>query len=284
MNFNTEPKPERVWFITGCSTGFGRTLSRQVLARGERLIATARNLASIENLKAHCVREKQLALFELDVTQTEAIPAVISAAIQKMGRIDVLINNAGYGCIGALEEVSEAEIRRVFETNVFGLIAVTKAVLPQMRLQKTGHVMNLSSVAGMVALAGASVYAATKFAVEGLSEALAGELAPFGIRVYLIEPGGVRTDFANRSLSVAPYRHEYAESLATTRKYYETIGGQQPGDPEACAKVMMALIDHPAPPLRMPMGKIAVARIRKKLEQYQLEINTWESVAYGTDF
>jgi NAD(P)-dependent dehydrogenase (short-subunit alcohol dehydrogenase family) len=280
----TKPMQNRVWLITGCSTGFGRILARRALERGERVVATARRAESIQDLASVAKRPGQLLTLELDVTQLDQIRSVVGEANQTFGRIDVLINNAGYGSVGALEEFSSAEIRRVFETNVFGLMEMTRAVLPIMRAQKSGHIMNLSSVAGMVSLPGATIYASTKFAVEGLTEGLAGELAPFGIRVYLIEPGGVRTDFANRSLYTAPYLPEYAEALASTRKYYETIGGQQPGDPEACARVMMELIDHPSPPLRLPMGKVAVARIKKKLEQYQTEISTWEAVAASTDY
>lgn len=277
-------KSSRVWFITGCSSGFGREFCRQLLARGDRVFATARNLNSIRDLGPEALSSGQLYIAELDVTQAPQITSCVQQAIQAFGQIDVLVNNAGYGCIGALEEVSEAEIRRVFETNVFGLIEVTRQVIPQMRKQKRGHIINLSSVAGLVALQGASIYAATKFAVEGLSEGLAGELAPFGIRLSLIEPGGVRTDFAGRSLNVAPYRPDYAEALANTRKYYETIGGQQPGDPVACVREMIRLVDHPQPPLRLAMGKIAIARIQAKMESLLRDLAAWKSVGESTDF
>jgi short-subunit dehydrogenase len=209
---------------------------------------------------------------------------VASDAIQKAGRIDVLVNNAGYGYVGALEEVSLSEIRAVFETNVFGLMEMTRAILPVFRSQRSGHIINLSSVAGMVGTPGASIYNSTKFAIEGLSEALAGELASFGIKVTLIEPGAFRTDFANRSLRVAPYLPEYSEALSQTRKYYETIGGQQPGDPAQAVRAMIALVDHPNPPLRLPMGKIALQRIRNKIAQYESEIKAWEKTILETDF
>ena len=273
---------KKVWFITGCSTGFGRALVEQLLARGEKVVATSRKLNSLEYLNDK--PESQLLKLELDVTETAQIENAVKDALKKFGRIDVLINNAGYGYVGALEEVSSEEIRKVFETNVFGLIEMTRAVLPQMRAQKSGHILNLSSVAGMVSAPGASIYGATKFAVEGISEALAGEVAFFGIKVTLIEPGAFRTEFANRSLVTAPYHPDYNEALKTTRNYYETIGGQQPGDPEAAAKAMIELVDHPNPPLRLPMGKIALGRIHKKLDQYLTEIETWQKVTLETDF
>ncbi|NDF15231.1 SDR family NAD(P)-dependent oxidoreductase [bacterium] len=282
----------KTWFITGCSSGFGRILAGILLGRGDRVIATARSLASIEDLweqvpvysSAKEDASPRLALFELDVTRTGQIRQVVGDAIRTMGGIDVLVNNAGYGYVGALEETSPDEIRKVFETNVFGLIEVTRAILPQFRAQKSGHIINLSSVAGMSGTPGASIYNATKFAVEGLSEAWAGELSPFGIRVSIIEPGAFRTDFANRSLRVAPYLPEYAEALAATRLYYETIGGRQPGDPIEAAKAIVKLVEHPNPPLRLPMGKIALARIRGKLEQYQKEMKDWESTILETDY
>ena len=277
-------KNKKVWFITGCSSGFGRSLAEQLLVRGEKVVATARKLESISGLKTKTIFPDQLLLLKLDVTSQNEINHARDTALAKFSRIDVLVNNAGYGSVGALEEVSHNEIKRVFETNVFGLIEVTRAFLPQMRLQKSGHILNLSSVAGMVSLPGAGIYGATKFAVEGISEALAGELAPFGIKVILIEPGGFRTHFADRSLSVAPYHPAYDEVLASTRNYYETIAGNQPGDPDAAVKVMIELVDHPNPPLRLPMGKIALGRIHKKIDQYQDELKNWEKVILSTDY
>jgi NAD(P)-dependent dehydrogenase (short-subunit alcohol dehydrogenase family) len=274
----------KTWFITGCSTGFGRILSEMALQRGDRVIATARKLSTLEGLRSHAKTPDHLALYELDVNQTEQIRQVVKTAAETMGRIDVLVNNAGYGYVGALEETDPQEIRNVFDTNVFGLIEVTRALLPHMRAQKGGHIINLSSVAGMSGTPGAGIYNATKFAVEGLSEALAGELSSFGIKVTLIEPGAFRTDFANRSLRVAAYMPEYAEALAVTRHYYETIGGRQPGDPVEAARAILKVVDHPKPPLRLPMGKIALARIRSKIDQYQKEMQDWESTILETDY
>jgi len=277
------PSP-KTWFITGCSTGFGRILAELLLERGDRVIATARKIESLAPLAAKAKTDGQLEIFELDVTDFPTIHRVADAAIAKTGRIDVLVNNAGYGYVGALEEISMDDVRKVYETNVFGLMEVTRALLPQFRKQRSGHIINLSSVAGMTGTPGASIYNSTKFAVEGLSEALAGELSHFGIKVTLIEPGAFRTDFANRSLRVAPYMPEYAEALAVTRKYYETIGGQQPGDPVEAAKAMIAVANHPNPPLRLPMGKIALGRIRAKIAQYESEIAAWEKTILETDF
>ena len=275
---------KKTWFITGCSSGFGKILSEVLLSRGDRVIATARKIESLAPLAERATREGQLEIFELDVTNSAQVKQVAESAIAKTGGIDVLVNNAGYGYVGALEEVSMDDVRRVYETNVFGLMEVTRAILPCFRKQKSGHIINLSSVAGMVGTPGASIYNSTKFAVEGLSEALAGELSHFGIKVTLIEPGAFRTDFANRSLQVAPYHPEYAEALAVTRKYYETIGGQQPGDPLAAVNAMIEVANHPNPPLRLPMGKIALGRIRSKLSQYEAEIHAWEKTILHTDF
>jgi NAD(P)-dependent dehydrogenase (short-subunit alcohol dehydrogenase family) len=237
------------WFITGCSSGFGKTLCEVLLAAGKKVVATARNPASLEHLKSFARRPDDLLLLTLDVTSLDQVYSARDAAIHHFGQIDVLVNNAGYGAMGALEEISESEIRRNFETNVFGLIETTRAFIPHFREKQNGFIFNMSSVAGMVALPGASIYAATKFAVEGFTEALAGELASFGIKVSMLEPGGFRTDFAGRSLNVAPYLATYDEALSTTRKYYETISGNQPGDPEALVKLMLELAEHANPRL-----------------------------------
>ena len=273
-----------VWFVTGCSTGFGRVLSEALLKTGKRLVATARIPAKLDDLKKLALTPDQLLILPLDVTKKDQIDQAVKSAIAHFGQIDVLVNNAGYGAVGALEEISEAEIRRVFETNVFGLIETTRAFIPQFRSQKKGFIFNLSSVAGMVALPGASIYAATKFAVEGFSEAMAGELAGFGVKVVLLEPGGFRTDFAGRSLSVAPYHPAYNDTLAATRKYYETINGNQPGDPRALVDVMLELAELEHPPLRVVFGKIAQERVEKKLDQYAKERAEWKQKGLLTDF
>ena len=266
----------KVWFITGCSSGFGKVLCKQLLARGETVVATARNLDAIKDLG-------QLTL-QLDVTSTREIKAAVEKAVAHFGRIDVLVNNAGFGQIGALEEVSESEIRKSFDTNVFGLAEVTRAILPIMRSQKSGHILNLSSVAGIAAIPGAGVYAATKFAVEGLSESLAAEVASFNIKVILIEPGSFKTEFASSSLKTPSEMKEYDESLAATRKFYKTIGGNQPGDPEKAVKAMIDLVEHPHPPLRLVLGTIALQRARAKIEKFSQEMKDWEKITLSTEY
>lgn len=278
------PTLNRVWLITGCSTGFGRLFCERLLILGERVVATARTPQTLESLRSFAKDQKQLLILKLDVTSSDQIKQGVQDALQHFGRIDILVNNAGYGTTGALEEVPENEIREIFETNVFGLFEMTRAVLPQMRKQKSGHIINLSSVAGMAALPGAGIYSATKFAVEGMMEGLAGEVAPFGIKVILLEPGAFRTDFAGRSLHVAKYMPEYAEGLAQTRKYYETIGGHQPGDPNKLVDAVLEVVDSPSPPLRLILGKIALERVQKKLAQYQKEIVTWKHLTEHSDF
>jgi NADP-dependent 3-hydroxy acid dehydrogenase YdfG len=275
---------KKVWFITGCSSGFGSILCKQLLARGETVVATARKPELLDALKPFAQSPEQLLTLQLDVTKTDEIKAAVESATKKFGRIDVLINNAGFGHVGALEEITETEIRSSFDTNVFGLFEVTRAVLPIMRSQKSGHILNLSSVAGIAAIPGAGIYASTKFAVEGLSEALAAEIAPFNIKLTLIEPGAFRTQFANSSLKTAIPMKEYDGILDNTRKLYQTIGGNQPGDPDKAAKIMIELVDHPSPPLRLVLGELALKRARDKLERFLKEMSDWEITSSDVDF
>lgn len=275
---------KKVWFITGCTSGFGNILCKQLLARGETVVATARKPELLEDLKKLAKTANQLLTLRLDVTKNEDIRQAVSHTVEQFGRIDVLINNAGFGHVGALEEISENEIRSSFDTNVFGLIEMTRAVLPTMRNQKSGFILNLSSVAGIAAIPGAGIYAATKFAVEGLSEALASEIAPFNIKLTLIEPGSFRTEFASGSLKTAPEMTEYNEALANTRSFYKSIGGNQPGDPEKAAKIIIDLANHPSPPLRLVLGGIALKRARDKLEKFSKEMADWEKISIDVDF
>lgn len=275
---------KKVWFITGCTSGFGSILCKQLLERGESVVATARKPELLDELKKLSQKPDQLLTLKLDVTNNEDIKLAVNHAIEKFGRIDVLINNAGFGHVGALEEITENDIRRSFDTNVFGLIEVTRAVLPTMRNQQSGYILNLSSVAGIAAIPGAGIYAATKFAVEGLSEALAAEIAPFNIKLTLIEPGAFRTQFANGSLKTAIPMKEYDGILDNTRKLYQTIGGNQPGDPDKAAKIMIELVDHPTPPLRLVLGGIALKRARDKMERFSKEMMDWENTSTNVDF
>jgi NAD(P)-dependent dehydrogenase (short-subunit alcohol dehydrogenase family) len=282
-NSTSTSQTGKVWFITGASTGFGRLLAEEVLKAGRKVVATARNLDKVSDLEAKYPQTaKALAL---DVTNQAQVDAAVEQTVAKFGRVDVLVNNAGYGVAGAIEEVSEAEFMPMFETNVFGLLRVTRAFLPQLRKQRSGHILNLSSIGGVVASPGMGYYNATKFAVEGLSEALAGELGPLGIKVTIIEPGPFRTDFLGRSGVVAEKRiADYDTTAANMRKYFAENDGKQPGDPVRAVHAMMRVMDSPAPPLRLLLGANALQRLRTKLGGWEKEIAEWEQVTVGADF
>ena len=274
---------DRVWFITGASTGFGRVLAEEVLKAGGSVVATARKLEQVASLE-HDYPERARTL-RLDVRKPDEVEAAVAAAIASFGRIDVLVNNAGYGVAGAIEEVDEAEFGPMFETNVFGLLRVTKAVLPHLRAQRSGHVLNLSSIGGLIGGPGIGYYNASKFAVEGLSEALAGELAPLGIRVTVIEPGPFRTDFLGRSGVIAKQEiADYAESAGKMRTYFSEQSGKQKGDPLRAAHAMMNVVESDNPPVHLLLGASALTRFRTKLDQWQKDLSAWESVTAGADF
>ncbi len=273
----------KVWFITGASTGFGRLLAEEVLKAGDKVVVTARNLDRVSDLEAkYPETAKALAL---DVTNQAQVDAAVAQTVAKFGRVDVLVNNAGYGVAGAIEEVSEAEFKPMIETNVFGLLRVTRAFLPQLRKQRSGNILNLSSIGGLVASPGMGYYNATKFAVEGISEALAGELAPLGIKVTIIEPGPFRTDFLGRSGVIAETRiADYDSTAGKMRKYFAENDGKQPGDPVRAVHAMMQVVESPAPPLRLLLGASALQRLRTKLGGWEKEIAEWEQVTVGADF
>jgi NADP-dependent 3-hydroxy acid dehydrogenase YdfG len=273
---------KKIWFITGCSSGFGRCLVEELLKTDHSVIATARDTKTLSELVEKY--PKKILALKLDVTDPKNIKEALATSLEKFGRIDVLVNNAGYGMIGALEESDDAEIKRIFDTNVFGLMNVTKTLLPFMRKQKSGHIINISSVAGFTATPGFGIYNATKFAVEGLSEALAGEVGVFGIKVTIIEPGPFRTDFANRSLSRAKEMPEYDESMKNTRQYIKDADGNQAGDPVRGAKAMMALVEMQNPPVRIPFGKIAMDRIKVKINNFQNDMEKHQKMILETDF
>ena len=275
--------PKRVWFITGTSTGFGRLLAEQVLHAGDYVVATARNPAQIADLvEKYPDRAKAL---RLDVTDRAQATSAVNHAIAAFGRIDVLVNNAGYGLVAAQEEATDDEIRRQVETNVFGVIHVTQAVLPHLRKQRSGHIVNMSSVAGLVGTPGLGYYNLTKFALEGMSEALAQELAPFGIHVTTIEPGPFRTDFAGRSAHFhSPEMPEYANSAGKTRATLHAAHGTQKGDPLRAVQAIQQVVNSKNPPQHLLLGAFALARFRSKLDRFQKEIAEWEIVALGADF
>jgi len=277
------PNEKPVWLITGCSTGFGRELAKILVARGYRVIATARDQQKVADLvEGHA--ERALAL-KLDVDKPRDIEAAVEAAHQRFGRIDVLVNNAGYGYLAAIEEGEDAEIRAMFETNVFGLAAMTRAVLPIMRAQKSGAIVNISSMGGFIGFPGSGYYAATKFAVEGLSESLSKEVAPFGIKVVIVEPGPFRTDWAGRSLKT-PKRpiDAYAETAVARRRQIQGISGKQPGDPVRAAEAIIATFEAANPPLRLPLGSFAYDAMGAELEALHKEYKAVEATARGADY
>ncbi|MFC0401874.1 oxidoreductase [Paraburkholderia rhizosphaerae] len=273
----------KVWFITGASRGFGALIARDALQRGDRVVATARNpQAVLDQLGDH----PNLLAVKLDVTSEADAAAAVEAAVARFSRIDVLLNNAGYGLLGAVEEASDSEVKSVFNTNVFGLLTVTRAVLPQMRKQRSGHVINISSIGGYSAYQGWGVYGATKFAVEGLTEALAAELAPLGVRATVVEPGFFRTDFLNDNSLVSTKQHiaDYAETVGVTRDVAAGANHAQPGDPRKLSAAMLTLADSTNPPVRLPLGSDTVARINAKNRLVESELETWHALAVSTDF
>lgn len=272
----------RVWFITGASRGFGLEVARQALERGDAVVATARDARAAE--KALAGGQGFLLTLALDVTDDKQARAAVDHTVARFGRIDILVNNAGRGLLGAVEEASADEVRAIFDANVLGLLAVTRAVLPVMRKQRSGCVLNLSSVGGFSAGAGWGVYAATKFAVEGLSEAMRAELAPLGIDVVIIEPGAFRTDFLDgRSLHrVARTIDDYEATVGRTRTWADDTNHAQPGDPAKAASAMIEVAVSPDPPARLPLGADCLARIEDKLAQVKRDVDRWRPLALST--
>ena len=273
----------KVWLITGSSTGFGRSLTEAVLKKGDRVIATARKLEQLDDLIAQYPGTAKA--IRLDVTNLQQVHDAVKAAIAAFGQIDVLVNNAGYGSMGAIEEVSNEAIRHQFETNVFGVLNVTRAVLPVMRQQRSGHILNLSSIGGFVAFAGVGIYNGSKFALEGISEALAQEVAPLGIKVTIVEPGAFRTDFNGRSLAMPDQRIEdYASTSGKLLNWVVEMDGQQPGDPHKAAEAMIQAVASENPPLRLVLGADAVNLMESKLQSVKAELDAWKDVSVNTAF
>lgn len=274
---------KRVWFITGASTGFGRRLAEMALHRGDAVVATARKPEQVADL-LHEYPETALAL-ALDVTEQASVDAAVAAALGKFGRVDVLVNNAGYGLTGAVEEATEAEFMPVFETNVFGLIRVTRALLPQFRKQRAGNILNVSSIGGLIGSPGWAYYNATKFAVNGFSEALTAEMAPLGVHVTIVEPGPFRTDFLGRSGVEAEQRiADYDATAGKTRQYFHEQAGKQPGDPERAVAAMIAAVEAAEPPKHLVLGKLAFDRMQARLEVWKKDLEAWRETSVGADF
>ena len=271
-----------VWFITGCSTGFGRELATVLLARGTRVAVTARRPADVEDLVEG--RGEQALALALDVTDPAQVAEAVAAAEAHFGRIDVLVNNAGVGYFGSVEESDEAEVRQMFEINFWGLAAVTRAALPGMRARRSGHVVNISSIGGLRAFPAVGYYNATKFAVEGYSEALALEVKPLGIHVTIVEPSGFRTDWAGRSANEAPQTiADYAETAGKNRDDIRGVSGRQPGDPTRAAEAIVAAVEAETPPLRLLLGQGALRGARGKLADMARDFDAWEATTVGAD-
>ena len=273
----------RIWFITGCSTGLGYALAQAVLERGERAVLTARRPEQLAELAA---RHGERALVKrLDVTDAWSIKEAVAAAEARFGRIDVLVNAAGYGYLAAIEEGLDDAVRAQFETNVFGLLAVTKCVLPGMRARRGGHIVNISSIGGLLALAGTGHYHATKFAVEALSESLWHEVAPLGVKVTLVEPGPFRTDFAGRSLIESPtVIADYAETAGKRREQTRANSGKQPGDPVRAAAAIIQAVEAEQPPLRLLLGATALKMAYDRLDALRANFDAWRDVTLSADY
>ncbi len=275
--------PSPVWLITGCSSGFGREFVRAALGRGFRVAASARDPQQIADLVAG--RGAQAIALALDVTDAGQIGNAVAAAERAFGRIDALVNNAGYGYMAAVEEGEEAGVRALFETNFFGLAAMIRAVLPGMRARRSGAIVNISSVGGLRGAAGGGYYAASKFAVEGLSEALAKEVEPLGLRVMLVEPGPFRTDWGGRSLKQSPTLiADYAETAGKRRREIPEYSGRQPGDPARAAEAVIEALLSPTPPHHLVLGRFGLEVARNQLNGMLREFDAWEATSLGADF
>jgi NAD(P)-dependent dehydrogenase (short-subunit alcohol dehydrogenase family) len=273
----------RVWFITGTSQGFGRELVRATLQRGDSVIATSRSPQAVA--AAFPAQKDRLLTASMDLRDPKQISSVVEQAVARFGRIDVLVNNAGYGVTGAVEEASEKEIASLYDTNVFGLLRVTRAVLPHMRQQRSGHIVNISSIGGLAGMPGWGIYNSTKFAVEGLSEALAAELAPLGIGVTIVEPGPFRTEFLGGSLvKAANTLPDYEATAGKTRASALERNGKQQGDPALAADAIVQAVTSPDPPLHLLLGRFAYDRTNQKLDDFRREMETWRELTLGTDF
>jgi NAD(P)-dependent dehydrogenase (short-subunit alcohol dehydrogenase family) len=272
-----------VWLITGCSSGLGRALAISIIRRGWRAIVTARNLSHVSDI-VKGAEERALAI-ALDVTDVDQIQAVVMAAREKFGRIDVLVNNAGYGYQSAVEEGDEAEIRAQFETNVFGVFALTRAVLPGMRVQRGGRIINITSVAGLIGFPGSGYYAASKHAIEGWSDSLRAEVSSLGIGVTCVEPGPFRTDWAGRSLKQTPNRIlDYADTVGKRLAGTKEASGTQAGDPVRAGEAMITVTQNPNPPRHLVLGRWGFDTVVERLEQRANEIRSQRELSLSADF
>lgn len=271
------------WFITGCSTGLGRALATEVLSRGWNAVVTARSAATIQDLAdAHPDTTLPLAL---DVSDRTQVFEAVTKAIERFGSIDVLVNNAGHGYRAAIEEAADADLAELFATNLFGPVALIQQVLPAMRARRSGSIVNVSSIAAYRAAAGSGYYAATKSALESVSDALRREVQSLGITVLIVEPGEFRTDFAGRSLQQAANPiADYADTAGLRRKENDHTDGTQPGDPARAPQAVIAALQSDSPPLRLLLGTDAIAFVRDDLDLRRTEVDTWQEVSSSTDY
>ncbi len=270
----------KTWFITGTSSGFGHAFASYALAKGYNVVATARNPAKLKDLVAQAP-DRVLAL-TLDVDRPQDAEAAVSAAVARFGRIDVVINNAGYGIVGAVEETPEIELRALMETNFFGAVAVIRAALPTLRAQRFGAIVNISSLGGQLSFAGFGAYSASKFALEGISEALAQEVAPFGVKVLLVEPGNFRTNLLGSGTREMPATDAYRQSVGSTREFARGMHGVQVGDPLKAAAAIDQALRADKTPLRLQLGEDAVAAVRTHAQTLLAELDQWQTVATNT--
>jgi NAD(P)-dependent dehydrogenase (short-subunit alcohol dehydrogenase family) len=270
----------KTWFITGTSSGFGHAFASYALEKGYNVVATARNPAKLKDLVARAP-DRVLAL-TLDVDRPQDAEAAVSAAVERFGRIDVLINNAGYGIVGAVEETPDSALRALMETNFFGAVAVMKAALPTLRAHRSGAIVNISSMGGQLSFAGFGAYSASKFALEGISEALAQEVAPFGVKVLLVEPGNFRTNLLGSGTREMPVTDAYRESVGSTREFARDMHGAQVGDPLKAAAAIDQALEAQKTPLRLQLGADAVAAVRAHAQTMLEDLNHWQAVAVNT--
>ena len=270
---------DRVWLITGASSGFGRALANAALARGDAVVAAARSIEALEDLSP----PERVHVVSLDVTDAEQREAAVAQAVERFGRVDVLVNNAGRTQVGAVEETTDEELRALFELHFFAPAALTRAVLPHMRRQGGGAVVQMSSVGGQVTAPGFGAYCATKFALEGLTETLRDEVAPFGIHTLIVEPGAFRTGLFRRDAAYeSAAMPEYADTVGPTRDYVRNNHGLQPGDPVKAADAILHALDQSDPPLRLVLGADAIGNIQRRLRAVADELEAWRSVGEAT--
>jgi NADP-dependent 3-hydroxy acid dehydrogenase YdfG len=272
----------KTWFITGSSRGFGRELANQLLDRGDNVALTARSAQSVADLMA--AHPTNALTLELDVTDNAQISDAVTKAEQHFGGIDVLVNNAGWGYRAAIEEGEDAVVRAMYDTNVFGLFNVTKAVLPGMRARRSGAIINISSIGGRSGVAGSGYYASTKFAVEGFSDALRKEVGPLGIQILVVEPSQFRTDFGGSSIRQSRTEIEDYAATAGARRKSSAYAAAEPGDPVKAAAAMIAALEAPNPPFHLLLGKEAVRRGRLVIQEQLEDLEAWEQVAIEADY